>query len=47
MSRAADWQVVSIASTWIEEMDCNSGARRRRYKDGSVVVIDPDHRKRR
>jgi len=47
MTRAVDWQIVVIASTWIEEVDCNSGARRRVYKDGSVVVIELDYRNRR
>ncbi len=31
-----DWQIVIIAGTWVEEVDCNSGRRRRVYSDGRI-----------
>jgi len=34
-----DWQIVVIANTFVEEIDCNSGDRRRVYTDGKIVTI--------
>lgn len=39
MAKQEDWQVVIIAYNWVEEMDCNSGRRRRVYKSGEVQEI--------
>jgi len=34
-----DWQVVTILDDSVIEVDCNSGARRRVFKDGRIEVI--------
>lgn len=35
-----DWQAVVLAMTYIEEVDCNSGRRRRIWrKDGSIKLM--------
>ena len=34
-----DWQVVTICYGFVIEVDCNSGKRRRVYKDGRIEVI--------
>ena len=35
-----DWQVVIIANTFVEEVDCNSGRRRRVFSDGQIVNME-------
>lgn len=37
--KAPDWQVVTICDGFVIEVDCNSGKRRRVYKDGRIEVI--------
>lgn len=34
-----DWQIVIIAETWVEEVDCNSGLRRRVFNDGRIEGV--------
>lgn len=34
-----DWQIVTICTGFVIEVDCNSGARRRVYEDGRIEVI--------
>ncbi len=34
-----DWQVVVTATAWIEEVDCNSGKRRRIYSSGKIEAL--------
>lgn len=37
--RAPDWQVSSVCDGFVLEVDCNSGARRRVYRDGRIEPI--------
>lgn len=39
MQKPEDWQIVAIFVHFVEEVDCNSGARRRVYRDGRVVPV--------
>lgn len=39
--KPADWQVVTIAHKWVEEVDCNSGDRRRIYRETGAVTYPP------
>jgi hypothetical protein len=34
-----DWQIVVIGNTFVDEVDCNSGERRRVYHSGDVKKI--------
>lgn len=38
-SKNPDWQIVTICDGFVIEVDCNSGARRRVFKDGRIEVI--------
>lgn len=40
LTTEADWQVVAVAETFYDEVDCNSGRRRRIYKDRVKGDID-------
>lgn len=40
MPKHDDWQVVVVACNWVEEVDCNSGRRRRVYKSGEVQEVN-------
>ena len=37
--KKADWQVVVIGNFFIDEVDCNSGRRRRVFHDGRVINL--------
>lgn len=39
MEQSADWQVVTITYNWVDEVDCNSGRRRRVYSSGEIQEI--------
>ena len=34
-----DWQVVTITFTFMDEVDCNSGRRRRVFNNGSIKYL--------
>ena len=38
--RKPDWQIVFIAGSFVDEVDCNSGKHRRIYKDGKIRYLD-------
>lgn len=40
IDKKPDWQVVIIAHTFIEEVDCNSGKHRRIYNSGAITYLD-------
>lgn len=42
MSKAPDWQIVTICDGFVIEVDCNSGARRRVYADGRIEAMQPN-----
>jgi|GEM_PF-5205065 len=37
--KAEDWQIVVIARSYVDEVDCNTGARRRIFNDGYIVRL--------
>ena len=37
--KKSDWQVVVIGNTFVDEVDCNSGFRRRVFNDGRVINL--------
>lgn len=39
-SKAEDWQITIIGITFVEEVDCNSGRRRKVFADGSMIIDD-------
>jgi len=38
--RKPDWQVVLIANSFVDEVDCNSGKHRRVFNTGTVKYLD-------
>lgn len=42
MSKAPDWQIVTICDGFVIEVDCNSGKRRRVYADGRIEAMKPN-----
>lgn len=37
--KSTDWQIVTICTGYVVEVDCNSGARRRVYRNGHIEPI--------
>jgi len=35
-----DWQVILIANSFVDEVDCNSGRRRRVFNTGTAQYLD-------
>jgi len=40
MVKAEDWQIVLIVYNFVEEVDCNSGKRRRVWKSGTIEKLN-------
>lgn len=39
MKKETDWQAVVLAENFTDEVDCNSGARRRVFADGRIEPL--------
>ena len=35
-----DWQIITIAESFVDEVDCNSGCKRRVFKTGEIQYLD-------
>lgn len=35
-----DWQIVVIGNNFVDEVDCNSGKRRRVYRSGKIKPLN-------
>lgn len=42
MEKQPDWQAIALAGNFTDEVDCNSGARRRVFADGRIVPLHSD-----
>ena len=42
MENQPDWQAIVLAGNFTDEVDCNSGARRRVFSNGRVVPLHSD-----
>lgn len=42
MGKQPDWQAVILAGHFTDEVDCNSGARRRVFADGRIEPLEGD-----
>lgn len=42
MEKQTDWQPVAYAVNFTDEVDCNSGARRRVFADGRIEPLNGD-----